>query len=93
VCSSDLLWAEVRSQPVDFLQLRARTRYFDQDTEDPTYLETNSWSYVEAAWLITKGTRISLRYDLLVWLDQRTSTANRIPNPEHRFQLDVRATF
>ena len=87
------LWAEVRSQPVDFLQLRARTRYFDQDTEDPTYLETNSWSYLEAAWLITKGTRISLRYDLLVWLDQRTSTANRIPNPEHRFQLDVRATF
>ncbi|MFT3710185.1 MAG: helix-hairpin-helix domain-containing protein [Archangium sp.] len=87
------VWAEVRSTPTDWLQLRARTRYLNQDTEDNAYLETSSWSFIEAAWLITKGTRIALRYDLYVWLDQRSSTLNRIPNPEHRFQLDARVAF
>lgn len=87
------LWAELRSQPVDFLQLRARTRYWYQDISDNTYLEQSSWSYFEAAFLLGRGTRIAARYDLYVWLDQRASTANRTPNPEHRFQLDVRVAF
>ncbi|MBL8914778.1 MAG: hypothetical protein JNM17_28995, partial [Archangium sp.] len=87
------IYAEIRSQPTDWLQLRLRSRYLNQDTEDPTYLESNVWSFLEAAWIVTKGTRIGLRYDLFVWLDQRASTANRIPNPEHRFQLDLRTSF
>lgn len=86
-------YVELRSQPADFLQLRLRTKYLNQDTEDPAYLETSLWSFVEAAWIPTKGTRIGLRYDLYVWLDQRTSTADRVPNPEHRFQLDLRTSF
>ncbi len=88
-----LVWAELRSDPTDFLQLRLRSRYSNQDLSDPAYLETNWWTFVEAAWLVGKGLRIAGRYDAVVWLDQRSSTANRIPNPEHRFQLDVRATF
>lgn len=87
------LWVEVRAQPLDFLQLRARSRYLYEDISDNTYREQSSWTYFEAAWLATKGTRVGLRYDLYVWLDERTSTANRVPNPEHRFQLDVRAAF
>lgn len=86
-------WAEVRAQPVDFLQFRVRTRYLFEDISDNTYKEQSSWTYVEGAWLIGKGTRLSLRYDLYVWLDERTSTANRVPNPEHRFQLDFRLAF
>ena len=62
-------------------------------TPDFTYLETNLWSFVEGAWVINKSTRLALRYDLFVWLDQRASTLNRIPNPEHRLQLDVRTAF
>lgn len=88
-----LLWFELRSQPTDFLQLRFRTRYQDQAIVDLDYLETNWWSFIEAGWVIGKGTRVAARYDLLLWLDQRASTPNRIPNPEHRFQLDVRAAF
>lgn len=88
-----LLWAELRSNPTDFLQLRARVRYQDQATADLDYLETNVWTFVEAGWVISKGTRVAARYDLVLWLDQRASTANRFPNPEHRFQLDVRAAF
>lgn len=87
------VWVEFKSMPVDWLQLRLRTRYWDQAIDDPTYLETNIWSFVEAAWRPFKGTSVALRYDLLYWLDQRSSTPNRIPNPEHRLQLDVRAAF
>lgn len=87
------LWAEVRAQPVDFLQFTVRSRYLYQDISDNTYLEQSVWSYVEGAWLIGKGTRLALRYDLYVWLDQRTSTMDRVPNPENRFQLDIRTAF
>lgn len=87
------VWAEARSAPVDFLQLRVRARYLNQDLSDVAYLEKNVWTFVEGAWLITPKTRLALRYDLFVWLDQRASTLNRIPNPEHRFQLDVRTSF
>lgn len=86
-------WFELQSQPHPALQLRARTRYLNQDIDDPAYLETNSWTFVEAAWTPTALFRFALRYDVLVWLDQRATTLNRIPNPEHRFQLDVRAGF
>ena len=87
------VWAEVRSQPVDFLQLRVRSRYLNQDTEDPTYLEENLWTFVEGTWLVSARTQISLRYDLFVWLDKRSSTPNRIPNPEHRLQLNFSTSF
>lgn len=86
-------WAEVRAQPVDFLQFRVRSRYLFEDISDNTYREQSSWNYVEATWLIGKGTRVSARYDLYLWLDERRSTASRVPNPEHRLQLDVRAAF
>lgn len=87
------LWVELHSQPVDFLQFRVRSRYLNQDITDPAYLEENIWTYFETTWLIGRGTRLSARYDLFVWLDQRASTLNRFPNPEHRFQLDVRYAF
>lgn len=87
------VWAEARSTPVDFLQLRVRARYLNQDLSDVAYLEKNVWTFIEGAWLITPKTRLALRYDLFVWLDQRASTLNRLPNPEHRFQLDVRTSF
>lgn len=86
-------WVELRSRPVDWLQLRVRTRYLNQDIDDPAYLETSSWSYAEVAFALANWMRIGVRYDLFVYLDQRSSTANRIPNPEHRMQLDLRGAF
>lgn len=87
------IWAELRSQPVDFLQFRARTRYLNQDLLDRAYLEESVWTYFEAAWIIGRGTRLAARYDLYVWLDQRSTTMIRTPSPEHRFQLDLRYQF
>lgn len=88
------VWAEIRSRPVDFLQFRVRSRYLNQDIADNASLEQSSWTFLEAAWVISKGTRLGVRYDLYVWLDQRESTrTRRVPNPENRFQLDFRAAF
>ncbi len=86
-------YLDLKSSPVDFLQFRLRTRYLNQAIDDNTYLEQSLWSFFEAAWLFTKGARVALRYDLYVWLDKRDSTAARVPNPEHRFQLDFRYSF
>jgi hypothetical protein len=87
------LWAEIRSRPVDFLEFRFRTRYLFQDVSDNTYLEQSLWSYLEGSVIVAQGFRVGVRYDLYVWLDQRSSTLNRIPSPENRFQLDIRAAF
>ncbi len=88
-----MLWGELKSQPFEVLQLRLRSRFLFQDISDPAYLEQNLWTFLEAAWLPSKGTRLSLRYDVFVWLDQRRSTVSRFPNPEHRFMLDLRTSF
>jgi hypothetical protein len=87
------VWGELRSQPIDWLQLRVRTRYLNQGIESPTTYEESLWTFGEASWLPFKGTKVSLRYDLYVWLDQRASTLRRQPSPEHRFLLDVRTSF
>lgn len=70
-----------------------RTRYLNQGIESPTTYEESLWTFGEASWLPFKGTKVSLRYDLYVWLDQRASTLRRQPSPEHRFLLDVRTSF
>ncbi len=87
------LWFEVRWRPLEFLHFRLKTQYLNEDLADPAYLETWSWTQAEATWLPMKGTRLGLRYDVFVWLDARTSTASRVPNPEHRFMLDARTSF
>lgn len=94
------LWGEVRSQPTEWLQLRLKSRYLFQDISDNTYLEQSLWTFLEAAFLPRKGTRLGFRYDLYVWLDQRRTTWNAIdgvparsPFPEHRFLLDLRTSF
>jgi hypothetical protein len=89
-----LLWAELRSRPVEALELRLKSRYFDQALSDDTASERSAWTSLEATWLAPlPATRLSLRYDLFAWLDRRPSTLTRFPNPEHRFMLDVQTGF
>jgi hypothetical protein len=98
------LWFETRYTPADWLNLHLKARYLDQDISDPTYLETNLWTYLEATLRLGRHARVGLRYDFFLWLDQRRSTigtvdANgnavgaRTPNPENRLMLDLRASF
>ncbi len=88
-----LLWGEARFTPLDWLQLRLKSRYVFQDISDNTYLEQSLWTFVEAAAVPARGTRLALRYDVVAWLDQRDSTRTRVPNPEHRVLVDLRTEF
>lgn len=86
-------WLEVRSQPTDWFQVRARSRLRLEGLDSNTSYEDSLWTFVEAAFLPTRGTRLAARYDLFVWLDQRASTLARTPSPEHRFLIDLRTSF
>ena len=86
-------WLIVRYKPLDELRLTLRSRYLYQDIFDPTYLEESLGSYVEAAYRFDKKYTVGVRYDLVVWMDQRSSTQQRYPNPENWFWLSLEAKF
>ncbi len=88
-----MLWGEVLSTPTERLHLRAKTRWLFQDISDNAYLEQSLWSFLEVEWMFGKGTSILGRYDAFLWLDRRASTLTRVPNPEHRFFVDLRYAF
>lgn len=83
----------VSTQPIDGLRLRARGRYRFEDISDNTRLEQSMWSYVDVSYDIVRHFLVRLRYDLVVWLDDRTSTATRIPSPEHWLRLELMGKF
>jgi hypothetical protein len=84
---------EARSQPVQWLLLRARARYTKLDLFSNDSLEQSLWSFLEATWLGLRPLHVTLRYDNYLWLDRRPSTLNRTPNPEHRFRLELEGRF
>ncbi len=84
---------ELRSQPTDWLQLKLRSRYLNEDISDNTYLEHSLWTYLQATFIAGRNFRVSLRYDLIAYLQERASFVGRIPSPEHRVYLDLRAGF
>lgn len=86
-------WLEVRAQFVEWLSVRVRSRYLFQDITDNAYLEHSLWSILEVAVMPVKGTRLAVRYDNYAYFDTRESTLTRVPNPEHRFLIDLRTSF
>lgn len=86
-------WLIASYRPIDQLRLSLRSRYLYQDVTDNTYLEQSLWTYLEADWRITKQYRVRLRYDLIVYLDQRSSTLARSPSPENWVWLTAEAKF
>lgn len=87
-----MAWAELRSQPLDVLRVRLGSRYLNQAIDAPGYLEESLRTSLEVAWLPRAGAQLALRYEVLAWLDPRSSTT-RVPNPEHHLALDARADF
>ena len=84
---------EVRAQPTDFLLIKLRSRYLNEDISDNTYLEHSVWTYLQATYIAARNLRFSLRYDLNVYLDQRSTYLIKVPSPEHRVYLDLKAGF
>jgi hypothetical protein len=88
-----LAWLTVIYQPLDKLKLRARVRYLFEDISDNTYLEQSLWTTVEGIWLLGPSSRIKLRYEFYDWLDNRSSTLERQPNPAHWFRVEMDYRF
>jgi hypothetical protein len=83
----------VTAKPHPKLRLRGRTRYRYEDVSDNTYLEQTLWTYGEATYRLRARDRLRLRYDLLVYRDERENTVERRPSPEHWLWLEYEAKF
>jgi hypothetical protein len=81
------------AHPVDALRLRARARYLFEDIEDNTRLEQSMWTYLDVSYDILRHLLVRVRYDLVVWLDDRASTRDRVPSPEHWLRLELMGKF
>lgn len=87
-------FVQLTSRPVDVVRLRARVKYLDEAIDDPAVGERSVWSFVEAAWMPAQPpVLVALRYDNFFYLDQRKSTALRVPNPANRLTLQLEAKF
>lgn len=85
--------AILTAKPNDRLRLRARTRYLFEDISDNQYLEQSLWAYADASYRLRHRDRLRLRYDLVVYLDDRASTATRTPSPEQWLWLEYESKF
>ena len=73
--------------------MRARSRYLFEDISDKMYLESNISSYADLTYRLRKRDKLRARYDLVVYLDDRSSTMTRSPSPEHWMRLEYVAHF
>jgi hypothetical protein len=63
-------------------RIRARVRYLDEAINDNTYLERSIAALAEVATRVRTKDTLRVRVDSKFWLDKRTSTTERVPNPE-----------
>lgn len=75
-------------RPVERLGIRVRFRYDIEDLFDNHRLPHTAWLYVECAFRLRERDVLRVRYDLRAYLDERGSTAVRVPNPEHWLWLE-----
>ncbi|PRQ09995.1 hypothetical protein [Enhygromyxa salina] len=83
----------VRAQPLPGFRVTGRLRYLFEDIANNSYYEQSLWTYFDLSYVIKRVFLIRARYDVYLWLDDRSSTMNRVPNPEHRLRLELEARF
>jgi hypothetical protein len=81
------------ARPMDDLRLRGRVRYLQEDISDDMYLEESVWGYADVSYRVRARDRVRLRYDVYVYLDDRDSTEERVPSPEHWLWLEYESRF
>ena len=87
------LWLVMNWWATDSLRLRVRLRYLNEALDAGDYLEQSLWAYLEGLWKLDRTLRVKLRYEIYAWLDDRTSTRERNPNPAHWLRLELEARF
>ena len=86
-------WLVATWRPIGPLRLRARTSYVFEDISDDAYLDKVFNAYGEASYLLNSAWWMKLRYQYHEYLDSRTNTAQRDPNPAHWVRLELEARF
>lgn len=84
---------EVFALPTETIRVRARLRYLIEDLKDDAYLERSLWPWIEVSYRPARQMALKLRYDVYAYLDERQSTRDRQPNPEHRFRFELESRF
>ena len=74
-------------------RLRGRLRWNWDDFKDNENLEHSVWGYADLTYRLRKKDRLRLRYDYVRFLDDRMSTLERTPNPEHWLWVQYEAKF
>jgi hypothetical protein len=80
-------------RPNPGLRVRGRVRYLSEDVFDRDYLEESLWAYGEMVMRMRAKDQLTVRGDLFWWLDDRTSTGRREPQPELRVLGSYQAKF
>lgn len=78
----------IAGKPAERLGVRVRVRYDLEDAFDNHRLPQTLWLYAELQLQTRARDTLRLRYDLRAFLDERQSTAVRLPNPEHWLWLE-----
>lgn len=86
-------FALLGANPIDPLRIRARVRYKMEDIESNQRLEQSLWSYLDVAYRFEMGMKLRARYDVIFYLDDRTSSQERDPNPEMWARLELEQRF
>lgn len=84
-------WGVALWRPSTDVRLRARLRYLNTAIEKASYLETSLSGLLDAAVTVRKHDLIRARVETKWWLDDRSSTALREPNPELQLWLTYEA--
>ncbi|MBT8492819.1 MAG: hypothetical protein KJO07_07140, partial [Deltaproteobacteria bacterium] len=75
------------------MRVRGRLRWFWQDIEDNGNLPQTVWAYFDLTYRLRAKDQLRLRYDYIYWRDDRESTFDRSPNPEHWLWFQYEAKF
>ena len=84
-------WVIAHYRPHPRLRLRGRVRWLDEAIDDNAYLEQSVAATIEGALTLRERDLLRLRVDSTFFLDDRTSTADRDPNPELQVWLSYEA--
>ncbi len=81
-------------RPWDWLRSRARVRYlFEGIDNEETALEESVWGYLDTGVRVRPRDWLRVRYDMYLYLDDRMSTEERVPSPEHWLWLEYESRF
>lgn len=84
-------WAVAVWRPASDVRVRARARYLNTAIEKADYLEESLSGLLDASLTLRKHDLVRAKLETKWWLDDRSSTALREPNPELQLWLTYEA--